>query len=311
MSNRKTKAPLQQCICYKLFRGLVFRSKKGVYSVDKRFQQWISDYEKDMQRKERSDATVEKYVHATSAFGNWLEQRELCKNAVIEWKKTLSNGGYSPVTVNTFLSAVNGLFRMIGREDCCVSLLKVQHRIFRDPDIELNRNEYEKLVSAAMMHQNQKGALLMEAICSTGIRVSEVSYITVEAAKRGRADIQMKGKVRTILLPGKLSKMLLAFAKKEKITSGPVFRNRRGQCMTRRQIWEEMKKICALTGVDPKKVFPHNLRHLFARAYYKVSHDIVRLADLLGHSSIETTRIYLMTTGEEHLKQLESMKLLI
>ena len=279
--------------------------------MQNRFPKWIRDYADDMREKERSEATIEKYTHAVEMFSDWLGQKTLCKDRVIEWKNNLCSSGYSPITVNTFLSAVNGLFRLIGKTDCCVSFLKVQRRVFRDPDIELNRNEYEKLVLAAQAHGDRRGALLMETICSTGIRVSEVAYITVEAARRDRTVIKMKGKVRTILLPRKLSKLLLAYAKEQNITSGPIFRNRHGKSMTRRQIWEEMKKICAMTKIDARKVFPHNLRHLFARMYYKAHTDIVRLADLLGHSSIETTRIYLMTSGEEHQKQLETLGLLI
>ena len=271
----------------------------------------IQKYIQHMEKKERSRATVEKYARAVTMFAKWLGEEELCKEKTIGWKTYLCGAGYSPMTVNTFLSALNGFLRMIGHEDCCISFLKVQRRTFADPEKELNKNEYLSLLNAAYLHQKEKAALIMETICSTGIRVSEISFITVEAVRRGRAEIQMKGKVRTILLPGKMVKRLLTYAKKEKIHSGSIFLNRRGKCMTRHQIWEEMKKICALTDINARKVFPHNLRHLFARTFYKINHDIVRLADLLGHSSIETTRIYLMTSGTEHLRQMESMGLVV
>ena len=275
--------------------------------MNKKFQKWIKDYEDEMQMKERSAATIEKYTRAVTMFAEWLGSEKLSKARVIEWKKKLSEEKYAPITVNTFLSALNGFFRMIRREDCCVSFLKVQRRVFRDPEIELNRDDYEELIHTAEAQQNEKGAMLLKTICATGIRVSETAYITVEAVRKGKVEIQLKGKIRIIMIPRNLARNLLEYAKKEKIHKGPVFRDSHGNCMTRRQIWGELKKICALTKIDAKKVFPHNLRHLFAREYYKENQDVVRLADLLGHSSIETTRIYLMTSGEEQLKQIENL----
>ena len=188
--------------------------------------------------------------------------------------------------------------------------MKLQRRLFREDRRELTREEYLRLIDAALSHGKERLALLMETICATGIRVSEVQYITVEAARQGRTEISLKGKIRTILLPGKLCRKLLKYAKKQKTVSGEIFLTRNGTGLSRKQIWAEMKAICRLAGVAVTKVFPHNLRHLFARTFYRVSHDVAKLADLLGHSSIETTRIYLISTGTEHEKQLNRLRLI-
>lgn len=220
-------------------------------------------------------------------------------------------GGYSPSTVNASLAAINDLFTFLGWPDCRAHYLKVQHRLFRDAGQELGREDYERLIMAARESGRERIALVMETICATGIRVSEVRYITVEAAKEGRTTISLKGKIRTILLPGKLCRRLLKYAKKQKITSGEIFLTRGGKPMGRCQIWAEMKRLCQKADVEPSKVFPHNLRHLFATIYYRVYKDIAKLADILGHSSIETTRIYLMTAGQEHRRQLERLQLVL
>ena len=200
------------------------------------------------------------------------------------------------------LSAVNALFRFLGREDCKIRFLRVQRKAFREQSRELTRAEYQRLLDTAAEQGQERLGLLMETICATGIRVSEVRYITVEAAQRGRAEINLKGKIRTILLPAKLCRKLLKYTRKQKIASGEIFLTRGGKPVSRRQIWREMKMLCEKAGVESSKVFPHNLRHLFAATFYKVCRDIVKLADILGHSSINTTRIYLMTTGTEHAK---------
>ena len=206
------------------------------------------------------------------------------------------------------LAALNSLFRFLDW-NIQVKFLKIQRKLFRDQARELTREEYDLLVSTARADGKERLALLMEAICATGVRVSEVRYLTVEAARAGRTDISLKGKIRTILLPGKLCRKLLKYARKNKIASGEIFITRSGKSMSRRQIWAEMKALCRAAGVDPRKVYPHNLRHLFARIFYKSCKDIARLADVLGHSSIETTRIYLVTTGAEHTRQLERLGL--
>ena len=192
-----------------------------------------------------------------------------------------------------------------------MKFLKIQRRLFRDAGRELSRAEYERLVETAANLSRPRLALLMEAICGTGVRVSEVRYLTVEAVQAGRADISLKGKIRTILIPNKLCRKLLKYARKQKITSGEIFLTRSGKGMSRRQIWAEMKSLCERAGVEPSKVFPHNLRHVFAAAFYKSCKDIVRLADVLGHSSVETTRIYLLTTGVEHAQMLERLGLVL
>ena len=205
---------------------------------------------------------------------------------------------------------MNQFFTFLGWEDCRVKALKIQRKLFRDDRRELTREEYERLLDAARGLDRERLALLLETICATGIRVSEVKYITVEAARAGRAEVSLKGKLRTILLPGKLCRKLKKYARAQKIASGEIFLTRSGRSLSRRQIWAEMKRLCKAAGVAPSKVFPHNLRHLFARTFYKVCRDVVKLADVLGHSSIETTRIYLISTGAEHMKILSRMHLI-
>lgn len=209
------------------------------------------------------------------------------------------------------LAALNGFFRFLGWEECRVKFLKIQRKPFRDPGRELSRAEYQRLIFTAQKRGQDRLALLLEAIGGTGIRVSEVRYLTVEAARAGRAEISLKGKIRTILIPGKLCRKLLKYAKKRKIASGEIFLTGSGKGLSRKQIWAEMKRLCKWAGVEESKVFPHNLRHLFATVFYKASRDIVKLADVLGHSSIETTRIYLISTGAEHARQLERLGLVL
>ena len=251
-----------------------------------------------LRREERSEGTVSAYLANVHAFAKWLGDSHVTKEAVVAWKDELAQH-YAPATVNVKLAAVNAFFKFCGWQDCCVKALRLQRRVFRDPGRELTQAEYEKLVTA----------LLMETICGTGIRVSEVRYVTVEAAVAGQAEIALKGKIRTIMLPGKLCRKLLKYARKNKIASGEIFLTRSGRSLSRRQIWAEMKAVCAQAGVEPSKVFPHNLRHLFATTFYRACHDIVKLADVLGHSSVNTTRIYLITTGAEHARTLERLGL--
>ena len=208
-------------------------------------------------------------------------------------------------------AAANQFFAFQGWEDCKIKALKLQRKLFRDDRRELTREEYERLLTAAHSLGRERLALLLETICSTGIRVSEVRYITVEAARAGKAEIALKGKLRTILLPGKLCRKLKKYARAQKTASGEIFLTRSGKSLSRRQIWGEMKSLCRRAGVAPSKVFPHNLRHLFARTFYRVCRDIVKLADVLGHSSVETTRVYLISTGAEHAKVLARMHLLL
>lgn len=269
----------------------------------------ITVFEQCLRTEERAPGTIEKYLRDVQAYGLWLDGREVTKEAGAEWKEHLLAQGYAPVTINSMLAAVNALCRFAGWEECRVKFLKIQRRMFRESSRELTRAEYERLLNAARGLGRERLALLMETICATGIRVSEVRYITVKTAQQGKAEIALKGKIRTILLPGKLCRKLLKYARKNKIASGEIFLTGSGNSLSRRQIWAEMKGLCKYAGVETTKVFPHNLRHLFATAFYRVCKDIVRLADVLGHSSIETTRIYLLTTGSEHLKQIERLGL--
>lgn len=262
-----------------------------------------------LKREERAPATVEKYMRDVKAFAAWLDGRKVTKELTAAWKEYLLDRGLAPVTVNSMLVSANSLLRLMGCEDCRVRLLKIQRRLFRDRDRELTRNEYERLVQTSYSTGRERLALLMETICATGIRVSEVRYITVEAAKQGRAEISLKGKIRTILLPAKLCKKLLKYTGKQKNTSGEIFLTGSGKSLSRKQIWADMKTLCEKAGVEPSKVFPHNLRHLFARCFYRVCRDVAKLADVLGHSNIETTRIYLISTGVEHAQTLERLRL--
>ena len=269
----------------------------------------LSSYETRLREVEHSRGTIEKYLRDVRAFAHWLGRRKLTKEAAVAWKEHLIEAGYAPVTINSMLSAVNGFFAFIEREDCHVKFLKIQKRMFRAESRTLTRAEYMRLVSAAEKRGDTRVALLLETICATGVRVSEVQYITVEAAQQGMAEISLKGKIRTIIIPGKLRKKLLKYAKKMKITSGEIFLTKNGKGMNRRQIWSAMKDLCGAAHVESSKVFPHNLRHLFARRFYKISHDIAKLANILGHSSIETTRIYLVTTSKENAKEMELLGL--
>ena len=231
------------------------------------------------------------------------------KEAAIAWKEHLLSSGYAPSTVNSMLIAVNRFFRFMRRDELRVKTIRVQRRIFRSRDRELTKEEYTRLLDTAHSLDRERLALLMETICATGVRVSEVRYITVEAVQAGRAEISMKGKLRTILLPGKLCRKLLKYAGKQKTGSGEIFLTRTGKGMSRRQIWAEMKAICERAGVAESKVFPHNLRHLFAKTFYRTCRDVVQLADVLGHSSIETTRIYLASTGTEFVRRMDRLGL--
>ena len=260
---------------------------------------------------EHSAATKEKYLRDARAFAAWLGGRRLTRETAAAWKERLAALGRAPAGINAALSALNALFSFLGREDCRLRFLKVQRRVFREPERELTQCEYQRLVRCARSHGKERLALVLEAICATGIRVSELRFLTVGAARRGEAEISLKGKVRTIVLPVTLCKRLLAYARAKKIASGEIFLTEGGKSLSRCRIWAEMKALCPAARVDPRKVFPHNLRHLFATVFYKMYRDVVRLADLLGHSSVDTTRIYLRTSGSEQRRQLERLRLIL
>ena len=270
----------------------------------------LTGFERYLRLEEREPGTIEKYLRDIRAFAVWLEEKPLDKEAAVAWKEHLLASGYAPSTINSMLVALNRFFRFQRRDELRVKTIRVQRRIFRSRERELTKEEYARLLETAHALGRERLALLMETICATGIRVSEVKYITVEAAQAGRAEIALKGKIRTILLPGKLRRKLLKYAKKQKNGSGEIFLTRTAKGMSRRQIWAEMKAICQKAGVASSKVFPHNLRHLFARTFYKVCRDVVQLADVLGHSSVETTRIYLASTGDEYVWRMDRLGLI-
>lgn len=271
----------------------------------------LEDYRKHLRREERSLGTIEKYIRDLRTFRNWLGEEELTKECAAGWKDALLSKGYASVTINSMLSAVNGFFNYMGWHEFHIRFLRVQRRIFREPSRELSKEEYRQLLTTAREKGKERLALLMETVCVTGIRVSEVRYITVEAAKKGKTEIFLKGKIRMVFLPARLCKKLLRYAGKNKIYKGKIFITKSGQGLSRCQIWQEMKGLCAQADVEATKVFPHNLRHLFATVFYKACRDIVQLADILGHSSIETTRIYLVSTGQEHARRLNQLGLIL
>lgn len=269
----------------------------------------IRRFAAELREQERSKATVEKYCRDLMAFYHWLSpEKQVDKARVMAYKEELVQS-YAPASVNTKLAALRGFFQFQGWEGCHVRLLKLQRRVFSSREKELSKEEYGRLVAAAEGRGDQRMALALQIMASTGIRVSEMQYITVESAREGRAEVSLKGKIRVILLPGKLCRKLLKYAKREKIASGQLILTRSGRPMNRKEIWARMKSLCKAAGVAPEKVFPHNLRHLFARAFYKIKRDLAKLADLLGHSSIDTTRIYLMASGLEHQRDIERLGL--
>ena len=259
--------------------------------------------------EEKATATVNKYIHDVGEFQIWLGEHELCKAAVLAYKAYLCDR-YAPASVNGSISSLNSFFNFMEWYDLKVKNLKIQRQIFASSDKELTKAEYGRLLQAAEQKKNKRLYLLMQTICSTGIRVSEVRHITVEAVSRGVAEIRCKGKHRQVLLPLLLCQNLKRYIKAKKIKSGAIFVTKSGNPLDRSNIWTEMKKLCEEANVSEKKVFPHNLRHLFARTYYSLQKDIVRLADILGHSSINTTRIYTMESGETHRRQIQKLGLL-
>lgn len=264
-----------------------------------------------LREEERSAGTIEKYLRDVRSFAAWLNEKPATRESVAEWKEHLLRQHYAPVTINAMLAAIHSFFRFMGWTECRGKFLKIQRRMFREHARELTREEYRRLLQTAQALGWTRLSLLMETICATGIRVSEVPYITVEAAQKGRAQISMKGKIRTILLPTKLRRKLLKYVKRKKIASGEIFLTRGGKQLSRKQIWSDMKRLCRHANVPASKVFPHNLRHLFAVTFYKAYKDIARLADMLGHSSMETTRIYLLTASDEHVDQLDRLCLVL
>ena len=269
----------------------------------------IENFKIDLIEEEKAQATIEKYIRDILAFVEWLSGRTVEKQVVLEYKQKLI-AKYAPASVNSVLSSLNRFFAFAQWFNCKVKSIKIQKQVFAKQERELTKAEYDRLLAAALHKDNKRLYLLMQTICSTGIRVTELKYITVEAVKAQKAIINLKGKTRSVFLPDMLCKMLLRYIKEEKIKSGSVFVSKNGRPLDRCNIYHDMKKLCESANVDRSKVFPHNLRHLFARTYYSLEKDISRLADILGHSSVNTTRIYTMETGEIHRKQIQKLGLL-
>ena len=270
----------------------------------------ILKFREHLRAGEKSENTVGKYIRDVRAFSVTCAS-VVAKDTVIAYKQSLIDSGYAVRSVNSVLASLNSLFSFLGWQDCRVKALKVQRQVFCAEEKELTKDEYERLCRAAQGKRNERLNLILQTICSTGIRVSELPFITVEAAKSGEAVVSLKGKTRTVFLVKPLQKKLFRYIKERKIQSGAVFVTRSGKPMNRTNIWREMKGLCEAAGVNPKKIFPHNLRHLFARVFYGIEKDIAKLADILGHSSINTTRIYIVSTGTEHRRRMESMRLIL
>lgn len=269
----------------------------------------IEKFKNHLIEEEKAFATCEKYIRDIRAFFVWTLGNAINKQKVLDYKEYLTKK-FAPASVNSILSSINSFFEFNRWHEMKVKMLKIQKQIFAGEDKELTKAEYMRLLDAAKSKSNERLYLLMQTICSSGIRVSELQHITVEAIKEKRAQINCKGKMRIVLLPKELCKMLYGYAKKQKITSGPVFVTKTGKPLDRSCVWKMMKALCQSAQVAENKVFPHNLRHLFARTYYSLQKDIVRLADILGHSSVNTTRIYTMETGEIHRRQIQKLGLL-
>ncbi len=270
----------------------------------------INEYKSCLIDEEKSQATIEKYLRDLKKFAAYLEGRPVTKQRVIEYKESLK-GYYTVSSINSMLAPLNHFFHLFHLHQYCVRQLKQQKRAYCEEEKELSREEYFCLVKTAMSQNKQQLSLILQTICSTGIRISELREITAEAVHSGQTEICCKGKWRRIYLPHKLRMLLMAYCKKYGIKKGSIFLNQKGLPVSRTSVWREMKKLCANAGVEKQKVFPHNLRHLFARTYYDMEKDLSKLADLLGHSSIDTTRIYIISSGKQHQKQIERMNLLI
>ncbi len=270
----------------------------------------ILKFKEHLKKEEKSANTVEKYIRDVTAFFEYCPG-SVTKDSVIGYKRKLIESGYAVRSVNSMLASLNSFFSFLGRYELRVKSLKVQRNVFCPEDRELTRTEYGRLCRAAEQKHNERLSLILQTICGTGIRVSELRFITAEAVRKGEAAVSLKGKTRRIFIVSDLKKKLLRYISQRKISSGAVFVTRNGSPISRTNIWREMKGLCADAGVDPQKVFPHNLRHLFARVFYGMERDIAKLADILGHSSIDTTRIYIIGTGAEHRQCMEKMRLII
>ena len=271
----------------------------------------IQSFKKYLREEEKSKNTIEKYLRDVRAFAAYLGGAAVTKEMVIAYKNKLLSENYAVRSVNSMLASLNSLFAFLGWTDCKVKSIKLQRQIYCPEEKELTKAEYMRLVNTAKQKNNERLNLILQTICGTGIRVSELQFITVEAVKNGEAVVSLKGKTRSVFIVKELQKKLLRYAAEQKIKNGVIFVTRTGKPISRTNIWREMKALCGKADVNPQKVFPHNLRHLFARVFYGIEKDIAKLADVLGHSSINTTRIYIISTGNEHRRRMENMRLII
>ena len=269
----------------------------------------IEKFHEYLIREEKSTATVEKYLRDVRAFFKFTGNLPITKELVMSYKTALIEKNYAVRSINSMLASLNSLLDFLNLSECKVKSLKMQREAYCSEEKELTKEEYLRLLKAS--EEKPQLYLVMQTICSTGIRISELKYFTVEAIKKGEITVFCKGKIRTILLPGKLKRRLVNYAKKNKVRTGSIFCTKNGKPLNRSNVWSQMKKLCKSAGVKSSKVFPHNLRKLFARTFYSIEKDIAKLADLLGHSSINTTRIYIMTTGVEHRRKIEKLGLVI
>ena len=270
----------------------------------------IERFRNYLREEEKSENTLEKYIRDVTAFSAFCNGA-ITKDTVIAYKQSLIDGGYAVRSINSMLASINSLFSFLGWYELRVKSLKVQQQVFCPEEKELTKAEYERLCHTAERKQNERLCLILQTICGTGIRVSELQFITVEAVRKGEATVSLKGKTRSIFIVRNLQRKLLRYISEQKITAGAIFITRTGKPLSRTNIWRAMKNLCIEAEVNPEKVFPHNLRHLFARVFYGIEKDIAKLADILGHSSISTTRIYIISTGTEHRQRMERMRLII
>lgn len=269
----------------------------------------LSRFRTYLREEEKSPVTIEKYLRDARAFSAFLQGKPVTKEETVSYKKLLEEKGYAVRSINSMLTSVNRLLDFLGWNDYKVKTLRSQRRTYLEESRELSKTEYLRLLETSKKKKQLN--LILQTICGTGIRVSELKYFTVEAVKRGEISVRCKSKIRTILLPGKLRKLLLSYAEQKKIKSGAIFVSKNGNSLDRSNIWAMMKRLCTAAKVNPSKVFPHNLRKLFARTFYAIEKDIAKLADILGHGSIETTRIYIMSTGVEHRRKIEKLGLVV
>ena len=279
--------------------------EKRVIDINK-----MKEFESYLRNEERSHATIEKYVRDVRGFADFAGASEISKQTVLAYKNQLA-ASYAISSANSMIAALNSFLRFCGWHDLCIRQFKIQRQMYCSAEKELTRAEYIRLLEAASIRGNERLNLIIQTICGTGIRVSELPHITVAAIQKGEATVSCKGKNRRIFIVSELRKKLLCYVKKCKIAAGAVFVTRSGHPISRHTVWKEMKSLCAAARVSPSKVFPHNLRHLFARTFYGIEKDIAKLADILGHSSIDTTRIYIITTGAEHKRKMEHMRLIL